>query len=78
MEEMQRKIERDFKERFGEGGTSGEGYKRARFVIGEKERVLAVCDAFVEEAKKRFNEKYGHEPKIYDGVIPDGERKVLQ
>ena len=31
---------------------------------------------FVEEAVKRFNEKYGHEPKIYDVVISDGARKV--
>lgn len=33
-------------------------------------------DHFIEEAKKRFNEKYGHEPKIYDVVISDGARKV--
>jgi len=30
------------------------------------------------EAKKRFNEKYGHEPKIYDVVISDGARKVTE
>jgi galactokinase len=33
---------------------------------------------FIAEAKKRFNEKYGHEPKIYDVVISDGARKVTE
>ena len=123
---------------------SEEDYKRARFVIGEKQRVLDVCDAlvkgdyetvgekmyethaglskdyevscveldflndvakecgvtgsrimgggfggctinlvkkdlrdqFVEKAIKAFNEKYGHEPKIYDVIISDGARKL--
>lgn len=126
------------------GDISAEDYFRAKFVIEEKERVLAVCDAlekgdydtvgrkmyethlglskdyevsceeldwlndlakemgvigsrimgggfggctinlvsddlhdrFVEEAVCRFNEKYGHEPKIYDVVISDGARKL--
>ena len=126
------------------GEISEEDYKRARYVIGEKERVLAVCDAlnagdyetvgkkmyetheglskdyevsceeldylndlakemgvtgsrimgggfggctinllpeklhdaFTEEVTKRFKEKYGHEPMIYDVVISDGARKV--
>jgi galactokinase len=31
---------------------------------------------FIEDAKKRFNEKYGHEPKVYDVVIGDGSRKL--
>ena len=31
---------------------------------------------FVENAKKKFNEKYGHEPKVYDVVISDGSRKL--
>ena len=121
-----------------------EDYKRAKFVLGEKDRVLAVCDAlnegdyekvgemmyktheglskdyevsceeldflndiakengvtgsrimgggfggctinlvrndlykkFIEDAKKRFNEKYGHEPKVYDVVIEDGSHKL--
>ena len=121
-----------------------EDYKRARFVLGEKDRVLAVCDAlnegdyekvgemmyqtheglskdyevsceeldylneiakengvtgsrimgggfggctinlvrndlyakFIADAKKRFAEKYGHEPKVYDVVIGDGSRKL--
>jgi len=125
---------------------TAEDYFRAKFVIEEKDRVLAVCDAlnrgdyetvgrcmyethnglskdyevsceeldflndvakecgvtgsrimgggfggctinlvknelkdhFVEEAKKRFNEKYGHEPKIYDVIISDGARKVAE
>ncbi|MBQ1723583.1 MAG: galactokinase [Muribaculaceae bacterium] len=120
-----------------------EDYKRAEYVIGEKQRVLDVCDAlergdyetvgrlmyethyglskqyevsceeldflndiakeckvtgsrimgggfggctinlvkdelydhFVETAKTRFNEKYGHEPVIIDVVISDGARR---
>jgi galactokinase len=123
---------------------SAEDYSRAKFVIEEKDRVLAVCDAlekgdyetvgkkmyethnglskdyevscveldflndvarecgvtgsrimgggfggctinlvkndlhdkFIAEAKTRFNEKYGHEPMIYDVVISDGARRV--
>ena len=123
---------------------SAEDYSRAKFVIEEKDRVLAVSDAlnagdyetvgrkmyetheglskdyevsceeldylneiakecgvtgsrimgggfggctinlvrkdlvadFVETAKKRFKEKYGHEPKVYEVVISDGARKV--
>lgn len=31
---------------------------------------------FIDVVKKRFNEKYGHEPMIYDVVISDGARKV--
>ena len=121
-----------------------EDYKRAHFVLGEKDRVLAVCDAlvagdyetvgqkmyetheglskeyevsceeldflndvarengvtgsrimgggfggctinlvrndlyknFIETAKKKFNEEYGHEPKVYDVVIGDGSRRL--
>ena len=30
---------------------------------------------FTEEARVRFNEKYGHEPKIYEVVISDGAHK---
>ena len=128
------------------GDITAEDYFRARFVIGEKERVLAVCDAlnagdyetvgkkmyetheglskdyevscveldflndvakemgvtgsrimgggfggctinllpndlhdkFVAEVTKRFNEKYGHEPMIYDVVISDGARLVKE
>lgn len=33
-------------------------------------------DAFIAEAKKRFNEKYGHEPKVYDVIISDGARRL--
>jgi galactokinase len=33
-------------------------------------------DKFIETATTRFNEKYGHEPKIYDVVISDGARRV--
>lgn len=126
------------------GDISAEDYSRAKFVIEEKDRVLAVCDAlekgdyetvgkkmyethhglskdyevscveldflndvarecgvtgsrimgggfggctinlvknelhdkFIETATTRFNEKYGHEPKIYDVVISDGARRV--
>ena len=123
---------------------TAEDYFRAKFVIEEKDRVLAVCDAlnagdfetvgrcmyethrglskdyevsceeldflndiakecgvtgsrimgggfggctinlvknellpnFLEQAKKRFNEAYGHEPKIYEVIISDGARKI--
>ncbi len=126
------------------GDITAEDYFRAKFVIEEKDRVLAVCNAlekgdyetvgrkmyethhglskdyevsceeldwlndlarecgvtgsrimgggfggctinlvrndlhdrFVEEAKVRFKEKYGHEPKVYDVVISDGARRV--
>ena len=122
---------------------TAEDYMRARFVIGEKQRVLDVCDAlvkgdyetvgermyethrglskdyevsceeldflndvarecgvtgsrimgggfggctinlvkdelydsFVETASKKFEERYGHAPKIYDVVISDGAHK---
>lgn len=33
-------------------------------------------DSFVETAKLRFKEKYGHEPKVYPVVISDGAHKV--
>ena len=123
--------------------VSEEDYKRAEYVIGEKQRVLDVCDAlqrgdyetvgrlmyethhglsqqyevsceeldflndianecgvtgsrimgggfggctinlvkdelydhFIQVAKERFNEKYGHEPVIIDVVISDGARR---
>lgn len=35
-----------------------------------------LTDAFVQTAKNRFNEKYGHEPKVYPVVISDGARKL--
>ncbi len=122
---------------------TAEDYFRAKFVIEEKERVLAVCDAlvagdydtvgkkmyethnglskdyevsceeldflndiarecgvtgsrimgggfggctinlvknelyenFIATARKRFNEKYGHEPKVYPVVISDGAHR---
>ena len=124
---------------------SDEDYKRARYVIGEEQRVLDVCEAlkhddyetvgkrmyethwgmsrdyevsceeldflatvaeecgvagsrimgggfggctinlvkselydnFIATAKARFNEKYGHEPKVYAVVISDGARKLV-
>lgn len=123
---------------------SEEDYKRARYVIGEEQRVLDVCEAlkrddyetvgrcmyethwgmsrdyevsceeldflatvaeecgvtgsrimgggfggctinlvktelydgFIAEAKRRFAEKYGHEPKVYSVVISDGARRL--
>ena len=123
---------------------SEEDYKRAKYVLEEKDRVLAVCDAlnkgdyetvgkkmyetheglskdyevsceeldylndlakelgvtgsrimgggfggctinllpknlhdkFVETVTEKFNEKYGHQPNIYDVVISDGARLV--
>lgn len=124
--------------------VSAEDIQRATFVLGEKDRVLAVCDAltkgdyeevgkqmylthqglskdyevsceeldflndiakecgvtgsrimgggfggctinlvkdelyddFIATAKKKFAEKYGHEPKVYDVIIGQGSRKV--
>ena len=35
-----------------------------------------LTEAFVQTAKDRFNEKYGHEPKVYPVVISDGARKL--
>ena len=35
-----------------------------------------LYDNFVATAKKKFAEKYGHEPQIYDVVISDGARKI--
>ena len=32
--------------------------------------------SFIATAKERFNEKYGHEPKIYEVIISDGARKL--
>lgn len=124
--------------------VSAEDYKRAHFVLGEKDRVLAVSDAlehddyetvgqkmyetheglskeyevsceeldflndiaredgvtgsrimgggfggctinlvrdelydyFISDAKKRFAEKYGHEPEVYPVIISQGAHKV--
>lgn len=33
-------------------------------------------DKFIAEATKRFEEKYGHAPKVYDVIISDGARKL--
>ena len=33
-------------------------------------------DKFIEEAKLRFNKKYGHTPEVYDVIISDGARKI--
>lgn len=123
---------------------SEEDYKRARYVIGEEQRVMDVCaalekgdyetvgarmyethwgmskdyevsceeldflaevakacgvtgsrimgggfggctinlvkdelyDSFIAAAKAKFNEKYGHEPMIYDVIISDGARRL--
>ncbi|MDE6331522.1 MAG: galactokinase [Muribaculaceae bacterium] len=35
-----------------------------------------LLDKFTAEARQRFNEKYGHEPKIYEVVISDGARRL--
>lgn len=37
-----------------------------------------IHDKFIKEVTERFNEKYGHEPKIYDVVISDGARKISE
>ncbi len=33
-------------------------------------------DGFIEQAKKKFFEKFGQEPRVYDVVISDGARKL--
>ena len=35
-----------------------------------------LLEGFLEKAKKEFNERYGHEPKIYEVVISDGAHKI--
>ena len=35
-----------------------------------------LYDAFIEAAKKGFEEKFGHAPKVYDVVISDGDREL--
>ena len=35
-----------------------------------------LYDKFIENAKIKFAEKYGHQPKVYDVVISDGSRKI--
>jgi galactokinase len=35
-----------------------------------------LYDAFISGAKRKFEEKFGHEPKIYDVIISDGARKL--
>lgn len=35
-----------------------------------------LYDSFINDAKKQFSAKYGHEPKVYDVVISDGARKL--
>ena len=35
-----------------------------------------LYDSFVNDAKEKYNEKYGREPKVYDVVIKDGSHKV--
>ena len=34
-----------------------------------------LYDNFIANAKAKFNEKYGHEPKVYDVIISDGAHK---
>ncbi len=35
-----------------------------------------LYDNFIAKVRKEFNDKYGHEPMIYDVVISDGARKI--
>ena len=35
-----------------------------------------LYEIFIEEAEKRYHEKYGKSPKVYDVVIGDGSRKI--
>ncbi len=37
-----------------------------------------LLPSFIETAKTRFNEKYGHEPKVYEVIISDGAHKVTE
>lgn len=37
---------------------------------------VELYDGFIAEAKRRFAEKYGHEPKVYEVVISDGARRL--
>ena len=37
-----------------------------------------LYDLFVETAVKRYEEKFGRKPKVYDVVIGDGSRKICQ
>lgn len=37
-----------------------------------------VCDKFIATAKRKFNEKYGHEPVVYPVVISDGAHKLTE
>ena len=36
-----------------------------------------LYETFIKTAKDRFNEKFGHYPKVYDVVISDGSRKLI-
>ena len=35
-----------------------------------------LYDQFIADAKKKYFEKYGKEPKVIDVVIGDGSRKI--
>ncbi len=35
-----------------------------------------LLQKFTSEARARFNEQYGHEPKIYEVIISDGARRL--
>lgn len=37
-----------------------------------------LLPSFVETAKRRFNEAYGHEPKVYEVIISDGARRISE
>ena len=36
-----------------------------------------LYEPFIADAKKRYAEKYGKEPKVIDVVIGDGSRKIV-
>ena len=38
----------------------------------------ALYDNFIATAKKKFNERYGHEPVVYPVIISDGARRVSE
>ncbi len=88
MMEIKEQIQKVFSERFGDHGTMYTSAGRIN-LIGEHTDYNGgfggctinlikneLLEPFVEEARTKFAERYGHEPKIYEVVISDGARKI--
>lgn len=88
MMEIKEQIQKVFSERFGDHGTMYTSAGRIN-LIGEHTDYnggFGGCtinlvknelhEPFVAEARTKFAERYGHEPKIYEVVISDGARKI--